>query len=533
MATKIVLNKKNSNDEFGIISIQSFDGGKKKKSLGIKVNVIHFQKYFNSKFQLFEPNKEFDYDSINTQIKDGVYKFINDIPIEKPKQKDKLVVSVHKILKTEKIVNDRLSFIEYFESRMALKKTEGHRYSVLNVLRKLKKYLTKLGKDDLYFDELTPEFFVMFKNYCLSVSDPKKLTENGVRNYFKVIKSVYHDAYNTGYFVFPRNPFALIKNESGDKIEKNPLTINQVQALMELELDNKLRIARNIFYFQILSNGMRCSDVVFIRYGDFKNGRLSYKMMKTNTHLKIAIGLKIMLILAEILGEIGKYKELIETIPVSDRDILGQGQFTVKQLEEKIIESCPQIGFPSNSSTYEGYKGYTIKTADSNIKRIIDLRIETIEDINNLFLEYMQEVINKRDDNEFVFLNDLHKKSVPLFKDYKKGDVLTYVQFQKYRVIRNSYNLSLYKITEIYNDLIPIKTKDRWKYVIKLSSHVARNTFVSILLKENVDVYKISNALAHTELKTTQNYIKSGVDRDASDEAGLVIQNAIKYNYQS
>lgn len=174
MATKIVLNKKNSNDEFGIISIQSFDGGKKKKSLGIKVNVEHFKDYFNSKFQLFEPNKEFDYDSINTQIKDGVYKFINDIPIEKPKQKDKLVVSVHKILKTEKIVNDRLSFIEYFESRMALKKTEGHRYSVLNVLRKLKKYLTKLGKDDLYFDELTPEFFVMFKNYCLSVSDPKK-----------------------------------------------------------------------------------------------------------------------------------------------------------------------------------------------------------------------------------------------------------------------------------------------------------------------------------------------------------------------
>ena len=100
-------------------------------------------------------------------------------------------------------------------------------------------------------------------------------------------------------------------------------------------VDNKLRIARNIFYFQILSNGMRCSDVVFIRYGDFKNGRLSYKMMKTNTHLKIAIGLKIMLILAEILGEIGKYKELIETIPVSDRYILGQGQFTVKQLEEK------------------------------------------------------------------------------------------------------------------------------------------------------------------------------------------------------
>ena len=50
-----------------------------KKSLGIKVE--HFEQYFNSKFQLFEPNKEFDSESINTQIKDGVYKFLNNIHI--------------------------------------------------------------------------------------------------------------------------------------------------------------------------------------------------------------------------------------------------------------------------------------------------------------------------------------------------------------------------------------------------------------------------------------------------------------------
>ena len=31
MSTKIVLNKKNANDEFGILSIQSFDNGKKIK----------------------------------------------------------------------------------------------------------------------------------------------------------------------------------------------------------------------------------------------------------------------------------------------------------------------------------------------------------------------------------------------------------------------------------------------------------------------------------------------------------------------
>jgi len=44
---------------------------------------------------------------------------------------------------------------------------------------------------------------------------------------------------------------------------------------MELEgLDDRHKITRSIFYFQILSNGMRCSDIMFMRYGDFKNGRL-------------------------------------------------------------------------------------------------------------------------------------------------------------------------------------------------------------------------------------------------------------------
>ena len=51
MSTKIVLNKKNANDDFGILSIQSFDNGKKiKKSLGIRVSVDDFKYHFNFTF---------------------------------------------------------------------------------------------------------------------------------------------------------------------------------------------------------------------------------------------------------------------------------------------------------------------------------------------------------------------------------------------------------------------------------------------------------------------------------------------------
>ena len=54
MATKIVLNKKNSKDEFGILTIQSFkNNSKTKKSIGIKVSVEDFNNHFNKDFKLF------------------------------------------------------------------------------------------------------------------------------------------------------------------------------------------------------------------------------------------------------------------------------------------------------------------------------------------------------------------------------------------------------------------------------------------------------------------------------------------------
>jgi len=51
-STKIVLNKKNANDEFGILSIQSFVNGKKiKKSIGIRATIDDFNSDFFFQFK--------------------------------------------------------------------------------------------------------------------------------------------------------------------------------------------------------------------------------------------------------------------------------------------------------------------------------------------------------------------------------------------------------------------------------------------------------------------------------------------------
>ena len=53
MATKIVLNKKNANDEFGFLSIQFLTMVKIKNSLGIRILINDFNDHFNSDFNSF------------------------------------------------------------------------------------------------------------------------------------------------------------------------------------------------------------------------------------------------------------------------------------------------------------------------------------------------------------------------------------------------------------------------------------------------------------------------------------------------
>ena len=520
MATKIVLNKKNKNDESGFLAIQDFNKGKTKKSLGIKISVKLFNDYFNDDFNGFIKNTEMQESvrlEINKKITDSIYKFENNITSEAAHKTDTAAPT------TPEPKIERLSFTEFFKSRIELKATEGHKYTYVNVLRKLGKYMKYLNVDDIYFDDLTPEYMVLFKNYCLTIPDPRKLKETGFKNYMRVITSVVNDTIKTRHYKFEISPFVLLTYDGPKKTDKTPMNKNQVQAFNDLDLDYTLSIARRMFFFQILGNGMRCSDVMFLRYSDFAEGKLNYKMMKTKNDVSLSAGLRMMMLLAEILGEIDVYNKYVDTVTISDERLI-KGQWTLSDIDNMINEMIPQTKAVVASEVYDNYMGHIIFRNGFKMKRMIDVKMELFESINDMFVEYMQTVIRKQNQDEFVFLGSISIKSVEYFKNYRKGDVMSYDEFQKYRNLRNIYNNRLRKIEAIYNAQIPVNMKERANYTIKLSSHVARNTFVNIMLKEGVGIYQISHALVHSQVATTQNYLKSGYDYDAADVATKQIQ---------
>lgn len=517
MATKIVLNKKNANDDYGILGLQSFNNGKTKKSLGIKISTEDFQKHFDKRYQLFNPEIS-HLKEINEKIKEAIFRFNNGLELIENKNTK---VESQTTIKIKKKDNERLSFIEYFNSRMNLKKTESHKYGVLNIRRKLEKYLTHLGKTNLYFDEFTPEFVVMFRNYCLTVKDPRKLTENGVKNYFKVLKSVYHDAEKTNYYKFSVNPFSLVPQEKGQRKEKKPLDKWSLALLLTRKenFDNKHKLAFNMFYFAILANGMRCSDLMFLRFKNIKDGRLVYKMMKTKTDLTINLNHKMLLIIAELINELEFYNHLIKTKTIEVNGSLEN----FNDLEEMVFNRC----YTYEDETTMKYDKYIIEKDNKEAINIIDIFKQLQYSIEYEFYNYIIDKINKQDPNRFIFLNTLSLKSSKFFEKYESGDDLDYIQFQKYKAVRNLYNIRLRNISKEYNENLSEHLPNRFDYMIHLSSHVSRNTFANILLKEDVSVYTISKSLAHSDIKTTQNYLNSGFSKDAIQDGSNYIKDIL------
>lgn len=110
-----------------------------------------------------------------------------------------------------------------------------------------------------------------------------------------------------------------------------------------------------------------------------------------------------------------------------------------------------------------------------------------------------------------VILNSINKDKEKRIFDYLPLNLTPIQEFKERDIILSRMNQNLYRLADYIN------TKHLQK--IKLSTHVARHTFSYIQLTENKsDVFTISNALKHADLKTTNNYLSSFNDEKLKDE---------------
>ena len=145
---------------------------------------------------------------------------------------------------------------------------------------RIKHFKEFLKGEEIAFPDITISLLNRFRAY---LKGTRNIGEVTINNHLVVIRSVISQAIKSGlatdkYYPFGHGKISLRQPET----VKIGLTIEEIQKLenLFLEEDSFLNRARNLWLFSFYFAGMRVSDVLRLRWSDFKDGRLHYRMGK-------------------------------------------------------------------------------------------------------------------------------------------------------------------------------------------------------------------------------------------------------------
>lgn len=374
----------------------------------------------------------------------------------------------------------------------------------------------------MLFSEITPNLLDDLQHYLRTAKDPKKLSENSATHYLKIIKSVISKASKDDYYSFIKSPFNSLELKS-KPVKKPILTLDEVDRLLNRQLtDAHLNMYRNMFLFQIFSNGMRVSDLLLTRVMNFTNGRLEYTMFKTGAPISMPINLNMVLIISELADFMPQYEAFLKTEEVQFRDEnneihsinLRKLKRLIKKLKTTVYTSSPIVNaylnemnesIDVNMGKLIDYKGHKIDIDHSKLRELIDLE-ETLQNkVDVAYLKAVSQVlskVSKKSAKEFLF----PVLTATNFGAFKANEI-SEEQYRKLKHATIVYNRNLKKVQEACE----IETN--------LSSHISRHTFTNLLLQmEGVNLYDVSLSLGHSNIKVTEHYLRTGFNAEKLDE---------------
>lgn len=164
---------------------------------------------------------------------------------------------------------------------------------------RIKHFREFLGGEDIGFTDITVTMLNRFRAYLKGTRNIGEIT---IINHLVVIRSIFSQAMKAGLVNDKYYPFGPGKiNIHRPETAKMGLSIDEVRRIEGLQLEDypKLRHCRNLWLLSFYFAGMRYSDVLRLRWSDFKDGRLYYKMGKNEKAGSLKVPEKVLAILAE------------------------------------------------------------------------------------------------------------------------------------------------------------------------------------------------------------------------------------------
>ena len=436
MSSNVILKKKYPEDSDGILSIQMFKDGKRKiSSLKLKINENDFNEFFEKEFNKFRRTKKFDYKYFNSVIGEKIDDYSIYVPVSNRVEK---------------------SFLVFFEKKILESRNPNTILCKTSVLNKMKKFKEYKMVNDILFSDIDSAFVKELDEWLLT--NLKKASSR--KNYYINIKTILRLAKHNEKCEY----FKGLKLKSIYRNEKI-LNDNDIKKLLKVQPSEKNYYYVNMFLFAIFANGIRFSDLILIRNGDFKRTHLQVITKKTGEEINIHLNDKLIALLLNIY-KLDSFDKLNPYHDIASRWLDDEAAINTKNI------------------TY-------------SLERLLS-HIETLPKNDFLF-------------KDFIKVNNLN--------NYKKEAEIEMTKEQQSSItgLRDCFNSKLKQIT------ISCKLSQN------ISSHSSRYTFVSIMLDLDVSILLISKMLGHSSMQTTTAYIEKNFGKKKIEEITNRLSNRYNF----
>ena len=392
---------------------------------------------------------------------------------------------------------------------------------------------------DIKMSQVDKEFVLDFRDYLYknvqSRTKQQTASQNSIRNYLKVFRTVLTKAKEDGY-LYGEVPF--VNRYIPEKIQSAPKYIktddlwkvnnlNPSHPKMRPLLFNSL----NIFMFCFWSQGIRIGDCLQLKWGDLEDDFFIIRMQKTKRILKFPLNTQnvdrikwYVKSWIPIWDWSNKQWNLDSNLGFEDDVYLKETEFLNLQLEiRKEIEFLNSIELPE----MKGYRKI-MGVDDSNSRKafqefteITDLEneLKNHEEGSAMYISLTEQI--SRNKKYKVQLEELHSRYVQVLiekiKSYAREHPNEFI-FPFLKGFENSPSSADVGFWKRYNNKISSsvtlinKSLNEISQMIdvpKFTCHQSRHTLATYLKSLGTDIYDLKNWLGHRSVSTTELYAHS------------------------
>ena len=324
------------------------------------------------------------------------------------------------------------------------------------------RHLTTAGLNTIPISDFSKDHKLAFTTYLTTEAN---VQHQGRETYTKVIKKAIRYALDEGLRTDP-TPY---KSEKKTKETSNPpryLTSGELQTITvryawECQQNSNKRHSLAQYLFAFNSYGMRCADVVTLKWGSIQNGSIRYRMSKTQKQMNIPVNEFSALILTDYLFE-----------------EMDAAKLTTSEISELEAIKVERNSIINNLLNYSGAIG-------SETTKLLELKeISLTKALVEMFPKAMAfiHLMSIRKGDHFVFWPGTDSGRTPHTLYNLKGS-------------RNSMINEVLKV-------IAQETK-----MLHFSFHSSRHSFANNSRLNGEDVVLIMRKLGHSSLNETQKYL--------------------------